>query len=62
MEHGFEVVTTPCLDGKIVQETYSVDSGVRERIMRDVINTKERQVREALIALGWTPPDIQFTR
>lgn len=29
----------------------------RRLIARDVINTKDAQVREALIRMGWTPPD-----
>lgn len=56
MEHGLDVVTMPSSDGKIVQEVFSVTNNVRERIMLDVIDTKEHQVRQALIALGWTPP------
>ena len=56
MEHGFEVVTTPSKDGKIVQELYSVHHGMRQQIMRHVIYTQEQQLRDALIALGWTPP------
>ena len=27
-----------------------------ERITRQVLNTREEQVRRALIELGWTPP------
>lgn len=56
MEHRLDVVTTPRIDGKIVQEVFSVTNTVRERIMLDVMDTKEHQVRQALIALGWTPP------
>ena len=29
---------------------------VRQTIVRLVIDTKEQQIREALIHLGWTPP------
>lgn len=28
----------------------------REQIIRDVMNTKDAQVRDALIRMGWTPP------
>lgn len=28
----------------------------RERISYEVMNTKDAQVREALIRMGWTPP------
>ena len=57
MEHGFEVVTTPFFDGRIVQETYSVNHGVREQIIQQVLNTQEQQIRAALMVLGWTPPN-----
>jgi uncharacterized coiled-coil protein SlyX len=54
-DNGFEVVTTPSEDGKIVQETFSIATGIRERIMRQVLDTSEQQIRDALIRLGWTP-------
>lgn len=56
MKNGFEIVTTPLPDGKILQDTYSISVGVKEQIMRRIMDTKESQVREALIELGWTPP------
>jgi hypothetical protein len=31
-------------------------NGVRETIIRGMIDTQDRLVREKLIALGWTPP------
>ncbi len=57
MKNGFEIVTTPAIDGTITQELYSVFNGTREQITRKVIATQEQQVRDALIALGWTPPN-----
>ena len=59
MEHGFEVVTTPQADGKIVQEAYGVFNDIREQMIRRVMDTQEYQIREALIALGWTPPSTK---
>ena len=56
MTIGYEVTTTPCTDGQIVQEVDFVTEGIRDRVMRQVIDTREKQVRDALIALGWTPP------
>lgn len=50
------VNTSPFTDGRIVQEVCIETNGQQERIMRFVINTKEKQVKEALVALGWTPP------
>jgi hypothetical protein len=58
MEYKFEVVTTPTVDGKIVQEVYIVDHDVREQITRRVMDTQEQQTRDALLALGWIPPVV----
>lgn len=41
---------------KVVQDVYSDFGGVRERLLRQVLDTSEAQVRAALIKLGWTPP------
>lgn len=57
MEYGFEIVTTATEDGKITQELYSVTPDLREQVIRRVMDTQEQQIREALIALGWTPPN-----
>ena len=57
MKYGFEVATTPMKDGKIVQELYNVNNNIREQMTRRVIDTQEQQIRKALIALGWTPPN-----
>jgi len=43
-------------DGTIEQTVFADVDGIRERIRTEVINTKEAQVRECLIKLGWTPP------
>jgi hypothetical protein len=56
IENGFEVVTSPQPDGTIVQETFATHAGIRERIMMRVMRTQDQQIRDALIALGWTPP------
>lgn len=61
MEQGFQVVTTHTPDGKIVQELWSVHNYIREQINRSVMDTQEQQIREALIELGWTPPNISQT-
>ena len=47
--------------GEIWQDTFSVTNGLKERIMRQVIDTKEQQIREALIRLGWTPPNAKVS-
>lgn len=55
---GFQVVTTPFADGRISQEVFSVVDGERERIAARLMHTQDQQIREALIALGWTPPGV----
>ena len=49
----FKINVQPFYDGRIEIETISP---LTEKIMKEVIDTKERSVREALIALGWKPP------
>lgn len=56
MINTFTVVTTPHPDGTIEQSIYSNIARRREEILRQVIFTQDQQVRDALIALGWTPP------
>lgn len=56
MKHEFEVTTKYTPDGIIVQELFSLHDGISEPITRRVMDTQEQQTREALIALGWTPP------
>lgn len=45
-------VTGPGIDWKTM---------AREQIAREVMNTKDAQVREALIRMGWTPPNSKMT-
>lgn len=51
-------VSTWAEGSKIVQETV-VDSevdGIRNTIIRRVVETEDARVREVLVGLGWTPP------
>lgn len=56
-------------DNRIVVNTYTLSgpdafeievahehNGCLERISRQVVDTKEKHMRDALIARGWTPP------
>ncbi len=56
---GIQVKTTISGD-LILQETTGpyIDwrTNAREIIAREVMNTKDQQIREALIKMGWTPP------
>lgn len=62
---NYELVTTPKIDGSIYQELRFYDDDFqemrvndeqKERIMQWIVHTREEQIRQALIALGWTPP------
>ena len=44
-------------DDMIVQDTFHVRDDLRTNIGRSIINLRENGIREALIALGWTPPE-----
>jgi len=56
MTHKITVETEVYTDGLIKQHTYSDIDNVRKRICTEIIQTKDVQVRECLIKLGWTPP------
>ena len=56
IDNGYIVETSTGEYGEITQDTLYVANGVREQIMRQVIYTKDEQIQQALIALGWTPP------
>ncbi|MER0203259.1 MAG: hypothetical protein DU480_05245 [Nitrosomonas sp.] len=58
MKNGYEIITTPRADGTIVQETIDIENDVRRTVAYEIIDTRDAQIRKALIALGWTPPVI----
>ena len=60
ISNGLEIVTTPSADGKIYQETFSIENDIRRVLVKQVSDTKEQQFREALIKLGWTPPENEI--
>ena len=43
-------------DSIIFQEIKSEYEEITQIISRTIVDTKEKQLREALIKLGWTPP------
>lgn len=60
MKHEIRVQSTITIDDMIVQDV--IQSGVdqdpgRIILLRQVMNTLDAQVREALIRMGWTPPE-----
>lgn len=56
MKLEFEVKTTHTKEGVIVQELFTKHNEIREQMARRVIDTQDQQIRDTLIALGWTPP------
>ena len=45
--------------GAVFLETEQEFQGVREVLFREVVRTKDEAIREALIKLGWTPPEAK---
>ncbi len=44
-------------DGKIMQEVTYDHEGLVMKVLREVVDTRERHIEKALIGLGWTPPN-----
>ena len=58
MRITYEVKTTPRPDGSLLQTVDQVrQDGSRENLTSHIVNLQEAQTREALVRLGWTPPD-----
>lgn len=53
----YEMKTKTSAEGTIVQELYYEHEGMTALISRRIVHTQEEQIRAALIALGWTPPE-----
>ena len=56
MNFNYEVETL-VKDDTILQAVYSDFEGVRERLFSEILDLREAETREALIKLGWTPPE-----
>ena len=50
-------IETGVHDKVITQEVEVTYDGIVFNFYKVVVDTKEKQMREALISLGWTPPD-----
>ncbi len=45
------------IDGEIITQVSKItEGGVVFNLTKAIVNTKEKQMREALLKLGWTPP------
>ncbi len=46
------------IDGEIITQISKItEDGTVFNLTKAIVNTKEQQMREALVKLGWTPPD-----
>ena len=52
----FSVKTTIFSDGRVIQKSYLDFDDQIANFTSTIIDTKEKQTREALIKLGWIPP------
>ena len=49
-------VRTSMMDGKIMQTVESDLNGMMTELFNRTMDTREAQIREALIGMGWAPP------
>ncbi|KKN43523.1 hypothetical protein LCGC14_0702460 [marine sediment metagenome] len=64
MKEILHIITKVNPDGLILQELKEYGTHLQEGervLMRSIIDTREEQVRKALIELGWTPPQEEGT-
>lgn len=54
MKAGREYKVTTDFDNNLIRQTVAYDG---RAFVQMVMDLRERQIREALIALGWTPPE-----
>lgn len=53
----YTVSTDILKDERILQEIKHEHNDIETTIMRDVFDVKEKQLRDALVKLGWIPPE-----
>ena len=56
----FELKTTPLPNGVIEQELLSKCNNPIHNFTKWVVDTREQSIKEALISLGWVPPNTQM--
>lgn len=55
-EYSRTVTVTTQFDHDILIQSVNIGQDLVERIAFDVVKLKEQGIRDALIAMGWTPP------
>lgn len=53
----YTVTTTLTPDGNIQQEVFEQFNDVHRRMWMSIIDLGDRQIRDRLVELGWTPPE-----
>jgi len=56
MEMKIHVSTSVTEDEKIIQTVETEYENRKDTLIQTIADTKEEQLRSALISLGWTPP------
>ena len=51
------IVNTIIDEDKIIQIVYSDAGSIQQKMMTSVMDTKEKHIKDALISLGWRPPE-----
>lgn len=49
-------MTTTIDDSLIIQEVNCIHNSIVTRLTSDVCDTKEKEFKDGLIKIGWTPP------
>lgn len=49
-------ITPSIKDGKAIIDSCTEWNGVRDRVTRSVLDTKDEAIRQCLIVMGWSPP------
>lgn len=47
---------TPKIEDGVISFTEAMNGEVTNKFVKEVMDTKDKAIRQALIALGWTPP------
>jgi len=55
---GFRLTTLPHIDGKITQEFQEYSGDMMRTFTRWVMDSRDKGVHDALVQLGWTPPNV----
>lgn len=49
-------IETSIIDSKVYQSIHTMIDGIRHDLVTYITDTREKEIKDALIKLGWTPP------